>query len=71
MDVDFLMVWAWMKSPMDGLAAWTWHDADSSDRESVANEGDGASVITVIRKLYGVTIYSMMLHVIISMVKTI
>ena len=29
------MVWAWMHWPMDGLAAWTWHDADLSDRERV------------------------------------
>ena len=25
---------------MDASAAWTWHDADLSDRESGANEGD-------------------------------
>ena len=27
---------------MDGLAAWTRHDADLSDKECGANEGDGA-----------------------------
>ena len=34
--MDVIMVWAWMHWPMDGLAAWTWHDADLSDMEVVA-----------------------------------
>ena len=35
-----ILVWAWMRWPREGLAGWTWHDADLSDRESGANEGD-------------------------------
>ena len=37
-SMDAIMDWAWMHWPMDGLAAWTWLDADLSDRESEANE---------------------------------
>ena len=40
--VGSMDVRAWMHWPMDGLAAWTWHDADLSDKESGANEGNGA-----------------------------
>ena len=41
------MVLAWMHRPMDGLVAWTRHDADLSDKESGANKGDGAYNMTL------------------------
>ena len=40
--MDVIMALAWMHWPMNGLVAWTWHNADLSDKESGANEGDGA-----------------------------
>ena len=33
-----------MRWPLDGLAAWPWHDADLSDRDLGANEGDVPSL---------------------------
>ena len=45
--MDVIMVLAWMHRPMDGLVAWTRHDADLSDKESGANKGDGAYNMTL------------------------
>ena len=34
-SMDVIMVWAWMHWSIDGLVAWTWHDADLSAEKAL------------------------------------